>query len=375
MFTSPQIIEPTLLLDEAKCKRNIRNMAEKALRNGVTLRPHFKTHQSWAIGEWFREAGVKNITVSSLKMACFFAEAGWNDITVAFPVNILESKRLNHLAGKIKLNVVIEDAETIDKLNDLLTHPLYAYIKVDIGYHRTGVDSNDHETIDAMIAGFAKAGKINLKGFLGHAGHSYNCRGAVEIQQVHTQSLLAMQNLYNRYHARQPGIEISVGDTPTCSTCENFGPATEIRPGNFVFYDLTQAMIGSNAKEDIAVALACPVVAKHKERNEVILYGGGVHFSKDFIDLGQGKRSYGEWVLPEGNGWSSPVEGCYMSKLSQEHGTLLVTPEKFEEIKTGDVLYILPVHSCMTANLMRGYQTLSGNQLDYMDYRKDYNHF
>lgn len=368
-------IEPTLLIDENKCKRNIRKMAEKAARNGVSLRPHFKTHQSWAIGEWFREAGVKNITVSSIKMACFFAEAGWNDITVAFPVNILEAERLNHLAKKIKLNVVIEDAETIHKLNALLTHSLNAYIKVDIGYHRTGVDSNDHDTIDSMIAGFAKAGKINLKGFLGHAGHSYNCRGAREIQRVHNQSLQAMQNLYNRYHAQLPNLEISVGDTPTCSTCENFGCATEIRPGNYVFYDLTQAMIGSNAKEEIAVALACPVVAKHKDRNEIILYGGGVHFSKDFIDLGNGKRSYGEWVISVENGWGDPVAGCYISKLSQEHGTLKVTDEKFDEIQTGDTLLILPVHSCMTANLMRGYVTLTGRQLDYMDYRNIYDNF
>jgi D-serine deaminase-like pyridoxal phosphate-dependent protein len=226
-----------------------------------------------------------------------------------------------------------------------------------------------------MIDAIDKAEKISFKGFLGHAGHSYNSKGYEAIQQVHTESLNLMQHLFDDYKPRIPTLEISVGDTPTCCTCEGFGCATEIRPGNYVFYDLTQAAIGSNAKNEIAVALACPVVAKHKDRNEIIFYGGGVHFSKDYLDLGNGKRSYGEWVILQESGWSDPVEGCFVSKLSQEHGTLKVTDEMFGTIETGDILIILPIHSCMTANLMGGYTTLDGRQLDYMDYRKVYTNF
>jgi D-serine deaminase-like pyridoxal phosphate-dependent protein len=73
-----QIIEPTLLLDEVKCKSNILKMVEKAERNGVRLRPHFKTHQSHAVGQWFRAAGVRAITTSSLRMACYFVADGWD---------------------------------------------------------------------------------------------------------------------------------------------------------------------------------------------------------------------------------------------------------------------------------------------------------
>ena len=59
------IQKPTLVLNEERARANITRMAEKARANGVRLRPHFKTHQSAAIGDWFEAAGVRCITVSS----------------------------------------------------------------------------------------------------------------------------------------------------------------------------------------------------------------------------------------------------------------------------------------------------------------------
>ena len=73
-------------------------MAGKAHANRLVFRPHFKTHQSHLIGQWFREEGVTKITASSLSMAAYFAEDGWDDITVAFPVNIREMDTINELA-------------------------------------------------------------------------------------------------------------------------------------------------------------------------------------------------------------------------------------------------------------------------------------
>ena len=85
------ITKPTLLLDKQKCLLNIRRMKHKANRNNVQFRPHFKTHQSIEIGEWFRQEGVLSISVSSLKTAKYFAGAGGDDITIVFPVNLREA--------------------------------------------------------------------------------------------------------------------------------------------------------------------------------------------------------------------------------------------------------------------------------------------
>jgi D-serine deaminase-like pyridoxal phosphate-dependent protein len=84
------IQKPTLLLSRQRAMANIEKMAQKALHSGVRFRPHFKTHQSAQVGEWFREFGVEAITVSSVEMALYFAQHGWRDITIAFPVNLLD---------------------------------------------------------------------------------------------------------------------------------------------------------------------------------------------------------------------------------------------------------------------------------------------
>lgn len=366
------VTEPVLLLDEKKCRNNIQRMADKAKRNNIRLRPHFKTHQSRQIAEWFREAGINCITVSSLRMATYFAEQGWNDITVAFPANTLEDERINRLARNLSLNLLVADTEAARLLSATVRYPVQLWIKVDSGSRRTGVLPDDNKTVDAILEVINGSASLSFKGFLTHAGQSYNCRSRDEIMNVHRKTVALMTDLAERYRSAFPGLEISTGDTPTCSISEDFSMVDEIRPGNFVFYDLTQALVTSCEKSDIAVAVACPVVAKHADRNEIILYGGGIHFSKESLDTGNGKRIFGELVLVSDNGWSEPLDGCYVSKLSQEHGTLKVTDKVFSQISVGEVVAILPVHSCMTANLLAGYVTLSGKRFEYFDGKKEY---
>ena len=89
-----EIIRPTLVIDKEVCLRNIENMVKKAADHKLRFRPHFKTHQAAKIGEWFKLFGVDAITVSSVRMAEYFASNGWKDITLAFPVNLLEIEKI-----------------------------------------------------------------------------------------------------------------------------------------------------------------------------------------------------------------------------------------------------------------------------------------
>jgi D-serine deaminase-like pyridoxal phosphate-dependent protein len=372
MIKIDDLYETTLLLDVDKCKKNIRNLVLKAQNNSVLFRPHFKTHQSIEIGRWFREEGVQAITVSSLKMASFFAADGWNDITVAIPVNTREKVRINQLAQKIHLNLLFADTEGIKHLAQIAEFPINVWIKIDTGYHRTGVPHDDENMIQSIIHIAEEHKLLHFAGFLTHAGNSYHCKSNEEILHLHKETTNIMCRLKEKYSNSIREIKISVGDTPTCSVAEDFSMVDEIRPGNFVFYDTMQVQISACTPEDIAVAVACPVVAKHKDRNEIIIIGGGIHLSKDFILNSDGKKNYGDLVFLDSVGWGNPVQGCFLSKLSQEHGTLQVTDEVFEKIHTGDMVGVLPVHSCMTVNLLGKYTTLEGQNIDYFDLRKDY---
>lgn len=358
------ITHPVLILDEAKCRENIRQMAQKAKVHGLRFRPHFKTHQSLEIGRWFQDMGVSGITVSSLEMAAYFASE-WDDITVAFPVNLLEIGTINRLARKIRLQLLIESAEAVHFLGQHLKAAVGFFIKTDTGYHRTGIDSQNTAAIEAVIEAAARYPLLSFKGFLTHNGHTYKCRKPEDVEAIHRHSLKELVRLKSAYSAQYPNLIISLGDTPSCSICNDFDGIDEIRPGNFVFYDLTQVAIGSCQPGQIAVALACPVVALHPERDEMVIYGGGVHLSKDFLPTPSGV-SYGQLAHPTEKGWGAPVEGVWIKSLSQEHGIVHLPSALQSSYKVGDWVYVLPIHSCMTANLMKNFLSLSGNKIGMM---------
>lgn len=358
-----KLSEPTLILDVARCKINIRNMAEKAKKAGLRLRPHFKTHQSHVVGRWMREAGIECATVSSLRMAEYFAADGWKDVTVAFPLNILEMERVNRLAKTIRLNILAENLEALQALETHLQTGVQVMIKIDVGYGRTGVPWTKRELIDKMLDFMETAGHLQFAGFLTHAGHTYQARSAEEIYKVHKTSIAGADRFKDAYITAYPNLILSVGDTPSCSAMDDFGMADEIRPGNFVFYDLTQVAIGSCSLEQIAVAMACPVVAKHPERREIVVYGGGVHLSKDRLAK-NGQTIFGQIVSWSDKGWTFPEQVSPVVSLSQEHGIIKASPELLEKTQIGDLLGVLPVHSCMAADLMKRYITTEGEWIE-----------
>lgn len=357
-----KITRPTLLVDEKKCRTNIRRMADRAASSGLTFRPHFKTHQSLEVGEWIREAGADQCTVSSVKMAGYFADGGWKDITVAFPLNALEVDEINRIAAKAQLNVLAVAKDSLQLLMKELKHPVGVFIEIDAGYHRTGVDPLNHNMIDEILQVIESNKLLSFKGFLTHAGHTYAARSKDDVLEVHQASSTLMRQLGDHYRRRYPHLVISTGDTPACSVATDFSGMNEMRPGNFVFYDIMQRDIGSCTIEDIAVAMACPVVAIYPERKQIIVHGGGVHFSKDFLKRPDGFPNFGDVVRLDDHGWESVVHG-YAKSLSQEHGILSVDDELLTTTKVGDVIGVLPVHSCMTADCMNEYFTLEGRRV------------
>ncbi|UCB51812.1 MAG: alanine racemase, partial [Candidatus Zixiibacteriota bacterium] len=223
-----KIVKPTLLLDENRLLKNIEKMAGKARASGVRFRPHFKTHQSAEIGNWFKDFGVKEITVSSLDMALYFAKNGWSDIKVAFLVNMLDIDKINKLAGDTKLNLLVDSEEVLSALNRELQHRAGMWIKVDTGYHRTGVLWDDFDRILSLTRRIENSAKLEFKGLLTHAGQSYYAKSVDEIRKIHEETVERMTAVKN--HLMSGGFEtceISVGDTPTCSAVEKFGGVDE----------------------------------------------------------------------------------------------------------------------------------------------------
>ena len=121
-----------------------------------------------------------------------------------------------------------------------------------------------------------------------------------------------------------------------------------------------QSQIGSCTVDQISVAIACPVVAIHPERNEIIIYGGGVHFSKDRLEHPSHGTIYGLVVENKVEGWGALADQTFLTRISQEHGTIHAPDDFISNICLGDIIKILPIHSCMSADLYSTYTTTKG---------------
>lgn len=359
-----QITSPTLLLDEKICRANIKRMADKAARHGMKLVPHFKTPQSHQIGDWAKEYNITEVTASSIKMAEYLSGQGWVNIHIAFPFNPLEIPKLNKIAAHQSISVQLINADTTRLLADRLEHPVGFFIEIDAGYGRTGVEVSDFGLIEEILLIAKKSDKLNFKGFYLHAGHSYYMS---DIPAIYEQTRNALSMLKHKYNSEYPQLVTRTGDTPGCSVMEDFGDIDEMGPGNFIFYDLMQAKLGGCDKEDIAVCLAVPVVDIKKSRKEILVHGGGVHLAKDVLVGEDGQKNFGEVVYLNENGWTIPGDKSFLKSISQEHGIIKASDELLAKVKVGDILGILPVHSCMTADAMGEYMTLDGKMVDHAE--------
>ncbi len=359
---------PVPLIDSTRIHRNIRAMAIRAKNAHVRFRPHFKTHQSAAIGEWFREAGVSGITVSSVAMARYFAENGWTDITLAFPFNVRELDELNQLDNQADIQLLVDHPDAVAALAAGVTKNHLVFIKVDTGYHRTGVSWDRQDEILTLVHQIESSSILIFAGILTHAGHSYAGPSPKQVKAVFQETARKMSNVRTFLH--ENGIQdciVSIGDTPGCSVADDFEKVNEIRPGNFVFYDLMQLSLGVCDEESLALALLCPVTGIYPDRNEIVVLGGAVHFSKERLEADDGEALYGHGMNLTPEGFGQLNRNIRLIGLSQEHGIVHAPTEIIRGIGIGGLLPIVPVHSCLTADLYGGYLTTSGDRISRLN--------
>jgi D-serine deaminase-like pyridoxal phosphate-dependent protein len=346
---------PALLLDLDVVERNLRRMADRAASLGVALRPHIKTHKCIELGERQRALGVSGITVSTLYEARVFAGHGFADITWAFPVILSRLGEVGELASRITLRLVADSPEAVDALAGLGSseRPLHVWLKVDCGYHRAGVDPAAPESV-RLAARIAGAPSLVFDGLLSHSGHAYNGGSREEIAGIAEEERAVTAGFAERL--RDSGIAVpavSVGSTPAMSAVERLDGVTEARPGNYIFYDYTQATLGSCAVGDCGVTVLASVVSTRGEQS--IVDAGALALSKDTGPNRPEKKTLGEIFADYATGALDPE--VRLVSLSQEHGIVNAA------LPVGSRVRILPNHSCLTVACFDEYQVVRGGEV------------
>jgi len=262
--------------------------------------------------------------------------------------------------------LVVDNPDTVRAIGIKAINNLGIYIKIMTGYERAGLEYSSVQKIDELIMTINQYRHLKFLGFLTHAGHTYSATSKSEVQNIHYDSLKKLFYLKEYFSPDFPELEISIGDTPSCSISENFMGVTEIRPGNFVFYDLMQHNIGACHIDDIALRIHCPVISKQPLRNEIVIYGGAIHFSKDFIKNTDGKNLFGRVIIKKNDDRELLDSTNYLCRLTQEHGIIRLNPSVFRQIDIGDILEIIPVHACLAAHSMGRFLTSKGAVIEMM---------
>jgi len=285
----------------------------------------------------------------------YFAAHGWEDITIAFPVNLREIDDLNDLAGRVKLNLLLLRRETAEELSRSLRSPVGIWIKVDTGYGRTGIPMENTGEIASLSRRVEELPRLELKGLLTHAGQTYHIYDKEERRLLFRRIAEGLAQV--REKVLETGVGqclLSVGDTPGATAAENFSGVDEVRPGNFVYFDAQQLHLGFCVEKEIAAAVVCPVVAVHPERGELLFYGGAVHLSAQPERRREieNRNMYGYVTKAVPEGWGRISVNNYVDRISQEHGIARVDPEFLSGVKEGDLVCVIPVHSCLAVDLL-----------------------
>ena len=332
---------PQALIDLDILERNIRNMAELSHECGVNLRPHTKTHKIPEIVELQKNAGASGITVAKLDEACIMAENGFNDILIANEIiGIYKINRLLTLLERASVRVIVDSVEGAEMLSSASLHrglSIDVLIDINTGQNRTGVlPGEDALTFARSIMKFKG---IKIIGLLTHAGHVYHAKNRKEVEKIgrmEGEKLVYTKELFQR---EDICIEvISVGSTPTVPYSARVEGVTEIKPGNYVFHDWTQVILGSAGIEDCALTVLTTIIST-PAADRAVIDAGAKALAMDLT----GHDS------PEACGYGHIVErDGIISKLSEEHGVIQVFNDRFY---IGEKVRIIPNHACPVSNL------------------------
>ena len=326
---------------------------------GANLRPHVKTHKCLEAARLQVRGHSGAITVSTIAEVRHFAAGGFRDITYAFPAPASHLSELADLARQVDcLNLLFDHEEGLRQIEECaaarsVRFPVF--LEVDCGYGRCGVEPGAASILAHKASGSAH---VEFRGLLTHAGHSYNCRNEGEIRAVARTEREVVVRLAEQLRAENVAVpEISVGSTPTMSRVKNLDGVTEARPGNYAFYDVFQASIGSCSLEDAAFSVLASVVGHYPAQNRLILNAGALALSKDtgprHVDPEGG---YGAVYSADGKQRQADLK---LFSLSQEHGQARASSRlDFGRFPIGSQVRIVPNHACLAAAMYDRYHVV-----------------
>lgn len=346
---------PSLLVDLDLMESNIERMSAFVRSNGLSLRPHIKTHKCPEIGRLQVMAGAVGVCAATLREAEAMAQAGITGILITGEaVGGEKVERLVRLTRRqADTMTVVDCAEHAELLSDAARAAgviLNVLIDIDPGLHRTGIPAGDGAV--ALAERIARLPRLRLRGLQCYSADTSHVAG-FEARRAHSERcMIPAIETFRRLKEIGLPVEIMSGaSTGTYNIDAAFRGMTELQCGSYVFMDVDYRKIGGRSGpeyEDFAQCLT--VLATVISRNHPHMATVDAGFKAFATD-----RPFGP-VL-------KGITGVTYRFGGDEHGMLeLDNPSR--EIRLGDRLEFVIPHCDPTVNLHDRIYGLRGDRVE-----------
>ena len=375
---------PYLAVDLERLQGNIDRMARLASDAGVALRPHVKTHKCLEIAQMQVAAGARGITVATLGEAEVFADAGFDDIFIAYPLWLDDAKieRLVRLSQRVSagsvtpvtsktpgapgesaqapgrdaapreeptnpVSVGVDSVEGIARVAEAVRRGanVQVVVEIDSGHHRSGVSP----AVAGELADEARDAGVGCAGVFTFPGHSYAPgEGRLDAAVDEAQALGAAVASLEAEEFSRESLVVSGGSSPSAEfvgSVSAAAPITELRPGVYVFGDAQQWELGACAPEDVALTAHATVIS-HAGGRAVLDSGSKV--------LGADRAA---WATGFGRLLDHPEARIVI--LSEHHAVVDMAGEPLPPL--GSLVRVVPNHACNAVNLVDTLTVTSAN--------------
>lgn len=334
---------PCIVIDVDIVKKNIAAMQQAADSSGCALRPHIKTHKMPYFAALQLEAGAKGICCAKVSEAEVMADAGVDDIFIAYPmVGEFRIKRAAALVKRVKRLILSVDsreaAEMLDSYAAKEEICLEVRLEVDTGAGRTGAALKD---ISGLALFISELKNLKLTGIYTFKSLVYQNSPTIDNGAAAEEEGRMMAEAAQVI--RQAGVtllDVSAGSTPTGKLVAETGCVNEIRPGTYIFNDFMMYREKAARYEEIAARIYVTVVSVHD--GYAVIDGGTKTFPMDITPDIEPFHYPGYAVAEE-------YPQCRLLRMNEEHGMLTVPAGT--QLAVGEILTLVPIHICTAVNL------------------------
>ena len=314
---------PSVLIDMDIMEGNIAAMQKRCDDLGIQFRPHIKTHKIPDIARRQIQAGAVGIACQKVSEAEVFADAGFDDIQI--PYNILgerKTRRLAALAKRADVTVTVDSRAVVD---GIAAAAQQADVTVNMMVELVALNQRTGTTAEHA---FELARRISETDGLHFSGVMiYPSDAAIRPRLQKALSLLE--------DARIKVETVSGGGSGAILESHLLPELTEMRVGTYVFWDWGSVEKGMTTFDRCAMRIRASVVSAH-EPSRVILDSGSKTVNAETVN----------GLL----GYVVEYPDARFHQANEEHGFLDFT-DCAAMPKVGDIVHIIPVHTCVVTNL------------------------